>query len=93
MPKQNDSTTPEDQEQTPVATAQASDPTDGTTPVTIPSQDACCQSPCDPAWRTEPSCTVFTETKTATVFLGNAQTTADFGRGVVTINVDRKSAV
>ena len=87
MPKQNDSTTPEDQEQTPVATAQASDPTDGTTPVTIPSQDACCQSPCDPAWRTEPSCTVFTETKTATVFLRSAQTTADFGRGIVTINV------
>jgi len=70
------------------ATTPALDPTDGTTPVTLPTQDPCCQSPCDPPWRTGPSCTTFTETKTSTVSLvGNPATTADFGRGFVTINV------
>jgi hypothetical protein len=69
---------------TPGSGPQPLDPTDGTTPVTLPTQDPCCQSPCDPAWRPKPSCTTFTETKTAVVNLASA---ADFGRGFVTINV------
>ena len=51
------------------STTQTFDPTDGTTLVPLPIQDPCCQSPCDPEWRTEPSCTTFTETKTAIVGL------------------------
>jgi hypothetical protein len=68
-------------------TTQPLDPTDGTTPVTLPTQDPCCQSPCDPPWRTGPSCTTFTETKTSTVSLVGKPKTNDFGRGFVTINV------
>src|SRR5271155_320847 len=71
----------------PDATTPTFDPTDGTTPVTLPTQDACCQSPCDPPWRTGPSCVTFTETKTSVVALVGEPTTADFGRGFVTINV------
>src|SRR5271154_3459774 len=72
----------------PDATTPAFDPTDGTTPVTLPTQDACCQSPCDPPWRTGPSCVTFTETKTSVVALvGGEPTTGNFGRGFVTINV------
>src|ERR1700728_1086031 len=63
------------------------DPTDGTIPVILPTQDPCCQSPCDPPWRTGPSCTTFTETKTSTVSLAGKPATGDFGRGFVTINV------
>ena len=37
----------------------------GRQPVTLPTQDACCQSPCDPAWLAKPSCVTYTETKTA----------------------------
>jgi hypothetical protein len=62
------------------------DPTDGTTPVTLPSQDACCQSPCDPPWRTEPSCTTFTETRTSVVSLTDGPAKGD-PRGFVTVNV------
>src|SRR5271170_5811220 len=69
------------------ATTGTFDPTDGTTPVTLPTQDACCQSPCDPAWRTEPSCTTFTETKTSVVSLAGGKATGDFARGFVSINV------
>jgi hypothetical protein len=71
----------------PDATTTALDPTDGTTPVTLPTQDACCQSPCDPPWRTGPSCVTFTETKTSVVNLVGEPGAADFGRGFVTINV------
>src|SRR5579863_9450533 len=71
----------------PNAPTQALDPTDGTTPVTLPTQDPCCQSPCDPPWRPGPSCTTFTETKTATVGLVGKSKTEDLGRGFVTINV------
>ena len=46
---------------------QTLDPTDGTTPVTLPTQDACCQSPCDPPWLSGPSCTTFTETRSSTL--------------------------
>jgi hypothetical protein len=60
-----------------------SDPTDGTTPVTLPTQDPCCQSPCDPPWQTGPSCTTFTETKTSVVSLEGT----DVARGSVTVNV------
>ena len=63
------------------------DPTDGTTPVTLPTQDACCQSPCDPPWRTEPSCTTFTETKTSVISLATGSGKGDVGRGFVTVNV------
>jgi hypothetical protein len=71
----------------PGTTTQAFDPTDGTTPVTLPTQDPCCQSPCDPPWRTGPNCTTFTEIKTSTVPLVGKVATGDFGRGVVSINV------
>jgi hypothetical protein len=50
------------------------DPTDGTTPLTLPTQDACCQVPCDPAWRTEPSCTTFAVTNTKVVPLDGKAT-------------------
>jgi thermitase len=68
-------------------TPQTFDPTDGTTPVTLPTQDSCCQSPCDPPWRTGPSCTTFTETKTAVVSLSGNDLKGDFGRGFVNITV------
>ncbi len=71
----------------PGTTTQAFDPTDGTTPVTLPTQDPCCQGPCDPPWRTGPSCTTFTETKTSAMALVGKVATGDFGRGVGTINV------
>jgi hypothetical protein len=71
----------------PTKTTQTFDPADGSTPVTLPTSDPCCQSPCDPPWRAGPSCTTFTETKTSTVSLANESKTADFGRGFVTINV------
>jgi len=63
------------------------DPTDGTTPVTLPTLDPCCQSPCDPPWRTGPSCTTFTETKTSTISLTGSPATNDLARATVTINV------
>jgi hypothetical protein len=69
------------------ATTTTFDPTNGTTPVTLPTQDACCQSPCDPPWRKGPSCITFSETKTAVVPLASGPATGDFGRGSVTINV------
>jgi hypothetical protein len=65
----------------------AFDPTDGTTPVTLPTLDPCCQSPCDPPWRTGPSCITFTETKTLQVPIAGSAATGDFGRGIVTITV------
>lgn len=68
-------------------TAPSFDPTGGTTPVTLPTQDPCCQSPCDPAWRTGPSCILFNETKTLFVPIAGSPATGDFGRGTITINV------
>lgn len=65
----------------------ALDPTDGTTPITLPTQDPCCQSPCDPPWRTGPSCITFTETKTLILPIVGSPTTGDFGRGEITITV------
>ncbi len=61
------------------------DPTDGTTPVSLPTLDTCCQSPCDPPWRTGPSCTTFTETRTSTVPLAGSPATADFGSVTKTV--------
>jgi hypothetical protein len=69
------------------ATTQSLDPTDGTTPVTVPDRDPCCQSPCDPPWRTGPSCITFTETKTSIVGIAGGAKTGDFGRGSVTIKL------
>lgn len=63
------------------------DPTDGTTPVTLPTQDACCQSPCDLPWRNGPTCTTFTENKTLAVPIAGSPSVGDFGRGLVTITV------
>lgn len=63
------------------------DPTIGTTPVTLPTQDACCQSPCDPAWRNKPTCTVFNETRSVTLPLGVEGVAAEFARGRIVINV------
>jgi hypothetical protein len=71
----------------PGANTQALDPTDGTTPVTMPTRDKCCQSPCDPPWRIGPSCYTFTETKTTVVPIAGGPKTGDFGRGFVRINV------
>ena len=62
-------------------------PTDGTTPITLPTMDPCCQSPCDPAWRTGPSCISFTENKTVVLPIAGSAATGDFGRGTVTIAV------
>ena len=56
---------PSTQSQASAVTLQAFDPTDGTTPVTLPTQDPCCQAPCDPPWITKPACITFTETKTS----------------------------
>ena len=70
----------------PDATPQPFDPTDGTTPVTLPVQDACCQVPCDPPWLTKEVCITFTETKTVVVDLPNTRNT-DFARGQVSISV------
>jgi hypothetical protein len=69
------------------STTQTLDPTDGTTPVTFPTRDACCQTPCDPAWLTGPTCTTFTETKTSVVDLAGKPEAADFGRGSVVVSV------
>jgi|GEM_PF-1264686 hypothetical protein len=69
------------------ATTQILDPTDGTTPVTLPTQDACCQSPCDPPWRTKPSCVTFTETKSSVVSLARGANDDSPREGVVIINV------
>jgi hypothetical protein len=68
-------------------TTRTLDPTDGTTPVTLPVQDACCQSPCDPEWRVRSTCITFTETKTGVVSLTGEAAAADLGRGFVTVNV------
>jgi thermitase len=68
-------------------TAPSFDPTDGTTPVTLPTQDACCQSPCDPAWLAKPSCSTYTETKTTVVSLAGKPAAVDLARGFVRINV------
>jgi hypothetical protein len=63
------------------------DPTDVSTPVTLPTRDPCCQSPCDPAWLSKPSCVTYTETKTNVVSLAGKPAAADFGRGFVHISV------
>jgi hypothetical protein len=60
------------------------DPTNGTTPVTLPKQDACCQSPCDPPWKPGPTCITFTETKTITLPFVEPKGDA---RGTITINI------
>ena len=62
------------------------DPTTGTTPITLPTQDPCCQSPCDPAWRTKSTCIVFNETRSVTLPIGADATTAFApGRLVITV--------
>lgn len=72
----------------PATTTPTLDPADGTTPVTLPTQDACCQSPCDPAWQTKPNCTTFTETRTSNVSLaGGKPSTVNLGPGFVSISV------
>jgi thermitase len=63
------------------------DPTTGTTPITLPTQDPCCQSPCDPAWRTKSTCIVFNETRTVTLPLGNTDPAAVFAVGRIVVTV------
>jgi hypothetical protein len=63
------------------------DPTIGTTPVILPTQDACCQSPCDPTWHSTSTCTIFNETRTATLPLGTDVTVAEFARGRIVVSV------
>lgn len=69
------------------STTPALDPKDGTTPVTLPTQDACCQVPCDPPWRPGPACVTFTETKVLIVPLFGKPGTTDVGRGVIVITI------
>jgi hypothetical protein len=69
------------------STPQTFDPTDGTTPVTLPTQDKCCQVPCDPAWLVKPVCISFTETKTGNIAIAGAKDVGDFGRGLVAVKV------
>src|SRR5579863_722939 len=78
---------PSTQSQASAVTLQAFDPTDGTTPVTLPTQDPCCQAPCDPPWITKPACITFTETKTSVVGLDGKSATSDAARGFVIVNV------
>ena len=70
----------------PGATTQAFDPTNGTTPVTLPTQDACCQVPCDPPWL-KSACITFTEIKTSVILIEGGKGVGDFARGFVTVNV------
>jgi hypothetical protein len=70
----------------PSATTQAFDPSNGTTPVTLPTQDACCQVPCDPPWL-KPACITFTEIKTSVIPIEGGKGVGDFARGFVTVNV------
>ena len=56
-------------------------------PVTLPTQDPCCQAPCDPPWITKPACITFTETKTSVVGLDGKSATSDAARGFVIVNV------
>lgn len=63
------------------------DPSDGTTPITLPIQDPCCESPCDPPWRIEPACITFNETKTAVFPLTSGPSLRDGGRGTITVHV------
>ena len=62
------------------ADTQIFDPTAGTTPVTLPPLEDCCQVPCDPPWRKKASCVTFTEAKTAVVDLPPSRT-GDLARG------------
>jgi hypothetical protein len=75
------------QSQASAVTLPAFDPTDGTTPVTLPTQDPCCQAPCDPPWITKAACVTFTETKTSVVDLDGKSATSDVARGFVIVNV------
>ena len=63
------------------------DPGIGSTPITLPTQDACCQSPCDPAWRTKPTCLIFNETRSVTLPLGVDDPVGAFARGRIVVNV------
>ncbi len=63
------------------------DPAIGSTPVTLPTQDPCCQSPCDPAWRNKPTCTTFNETRSVTLPLGIEDGVAAFARGQLVVTV------
>jgi hypothetical protein len=63
------------------------DPTDGTTPVALPTLDPCCQAPCDPPWVTGAACVNFSEVKTLTLPLTGSPTTGDFGRGEIVVTI------
>ena len=63
------------------------DPSVGFTPVTLPTQEACCQSPCDPAWRSKPTCTTFNETRSVTLALGGDDASGEFARGRIVVGV------
>jgi hypothetical protein len=62
-------------------------PSDGTTPVTLPALDPCCQSPCDPPWLPASACIIFTETQTITTPLKSDPASNDVGRGGVAVTV------
>lgn len=63
------------------------DPSDGSTPITLPTQDPCCQVPCDPPWVKGPACINFSETKTLILPLVGTPSTNDFGRGEIIITI------
>jgi hypothetical protein len=71
----------------PGSTTPTLDPTDGTTPITLPTQDACCQVPCDPPWVPGAACVNFQETKTIILLLVGTPATGDFGRGEIIITI------
>jgi hypothetical protein len=63
------------------------DPMDGTTPVTLPTQDACCQVPCDPPWQTKSTCITFTETRNGVFGLGGDSPVVGIRQGYVVVTV------
>jgi thermitase len=63
------------------------DPTDGTTPITLPTQDACCQVPCDPPWVPGAACVNFQEIRFLILPLEGTPATGDFNRGEIIITI------
>jgi thermitase len=73
--------------QTPVMDPTIFDPSDGTKPVTLPTDDPCCISPCDPPWMRGPACLYFNETRALILPLTKGEAVEDFGRAKLTITV------
>src|SRR5262249_6208940 len=63
------------------------DPSDGTTPVVLPTMDPCCQAPCDPPWVKGAACINFTTTRRVTLPLSGRPTTNDIRRAAILITI------